>query len=375
MRDVKDVRGVKRVRGIPGARHRWGVAVPEKDMKRERKTPGGSKAPSGGHSDSQSHAQGGAQAHARAHAQAGIQAEEKRLLDYLSPEWLNTVRSLELRARLVVEGFLVGLHRSPYKGFSVEFSEHRPYTFGDEPRRIDWKVFARTRRLYVKEFRAETNVDAFFIMDFSRSMHYGEPVSKLQYANTCAASLAFLLNLQGDRVGLFALGRERGEGRFLSARGRKQDVARFLGELSRLEKEEGAALPVLVSRAAEFIKKRSLVVIASDFLAPRDELREAVTHIGFGGHDVVLLWILSDDEARFPFMQPTVFVEPESGRKIITEPDAVRASYLSALKEHGKFLEDTVGRFGGEVLRMVTTENYALALSEFLSARKREKIL
>ena len=297
---------------------------------------------------------------------------EKALLDYLSPEWLNTVKSLDLRARLVVEGFLVGLHRSPYKGFSVEFSEHRPYTFGDEPRRIDWKVFARTRRLYVKEFRAETNMDAYFVMDFSGSMHYGRPVRKMEYGNTCAAALAFLLNLQGDRVGLFALGKTRGEGRFLSARGRKQDLGRFLGEISRLEKEQGAALPVLVSRAAEFIRKRSLVVVVSDFLAPPDELKEALAHLGHRGHDMILLWVLSEEETRFPFAQPAILIEPETGRRIVTEPDAVRASYLAALAEHGELLKDIAGEFRGEVLRVVTTDNYARALAEFLSARRQE---
>lgn len=299
-------------------------------------------------------------------------AGEKELLDYLSPEWLNTVKSLELRARLVVEGFLVGLHRSPYKGFSVEFSEHRPYTFGDEPRRIDWKVFARTKRLYVKEFRAETNMDAYFVMDFSGSMQYGSPVRKIEYGNTCAAALAFLLNLQGDRVGLFALGRTRGEGRFLAARGRKQDLGRFLGEISRLENEEGAALPVLVSRAAEFIRKRSLVVVVSDFLAPPEELRESLAHLGHRGHDMIFLWVLSDEEERFPFSQPAILIEPETGRRIITEPDAVRASYLAALEEHGRLLEDIAGEFRGEMVRLVTTDNYAMALAEFLSARKQE---
>lgn len=298
-------------------------------------------------------------------------AEEGALLDYLSPQWLNTVKSLELRARLVVEGFLVGLHRSPYKGFSVEFSEHRAYTYGDEPRRIDWKVFARTRRLFVKEFRAETNVDAFFVVDYSPSMHYGQPVSKLEYGNTCAAALAYLLNLQGDRVGLFALGRRRGEGRFLAARGRKQDLARFLAEVSGLHREVGAAAPVLLSRAAEFIRKRSLVLVVSDFLAPADELREAIVHLGHRGHELILLWVLSEEELRFPFSQPAVFIDPESERRVITEPDAVRASYLAAVTEHGRALKDAVGEFGGELVRLGTGSNYAVALSKFLSARKR----
>ncbi|MBN1809809.1 MAG: DUF58 domain-containing protein [Planctomycetes bacterium] len=300
--------------------------------------------------------------------------EDRSPVFYLSPEWLARVKSLEFRARLVVEGFLVGLHRSPYKGFSVEFSEHRSYVPGDDPRRIDWKVYGRTRRLFVKEYRAETNLDAYFLMDSSLSMNYGTPVSKAEYGGTCAAALALLLYLQGDRTGMVAVEEGGKEGSFLRARGRRQDLAHLYREISRLPGRPGAAVDALLMRSADILKKRGLVTVVSDFLAPLDEIRRGLGRLRHRGHDIILLWVLSEEEHTFPFSQPAVFVEPETGRRIITEPDAVRASYLAALEEHRRGLQDIARDMETDLVELRTDRNYAIALDDFLQRRGSGKV-
>ncbi|HHN46491.1 MAG TPA: DUF58 domain-containing protein [Planctomycetes bacterium] len=305
--------------------------------------------------------------------QNSVAAEQSPVL-YLSPEWLGRVKSLELRARLVVEGFLVGLHKSPYKGFSVEFSEHRAYVPGDDPRRIDWKVYARTRKLFLKEFRAETNLDAYFLLDSSASMHYGAPVTKLEYGATCAGAVALLLYIQGDRTGMISVEEGGKEGILLRARGRRQDLARMYRELSLLHRKRGAAFEVLLRRGSDILRKRSLVVVISDFLSPPEAIRSELGRLRHRGHDVILFWVLSEEEVRFPFSQPSVFVEPESGRRIITEPDAVRASYLSALAEHRAALNDMARDMEMDILEMQTSRNYTAALNDFLEGRSAGKV-
>jgi uncharacterized protein (DUF58 family) len=301
----------------------------------------------------------------------GVITGERSPVLYLSPEWLARVKSLELKARLVVEGFLVGLHRSPYKGFSVEFSEHRQYVPGDDPRRIDWKVYGRTRKLFIKEYRAETNLDAYFLIDSSASMVYGTPVTKLEYGGTCAAALALLLYLQGDRTGMIAVEEGGKEGVLLRARGRRQDLARMYKEISHLSRRKGAPLETLLMRGADLLSKRCVVVVVSDFLAPLEDIRQGLGKLRHRGHDVILLWVMSEEERHFPFSQPSIFVEPESGRRIITEPDAIRASYMSALAEHRKGLNDIARDMMMDLVELGTGENYTATLNNFLEMRSK----
>ena len=255
---------------------------------------------------------------------------------YLHPEAIARIARLELRARAVVEGVLAGLHKSPYKGQSVEFLQHREYVRGDDLRRVDWKVWGRQDRLYVKEFEEETNVRVTLLVDGSASMNYGSgPLDKYDYAATLAASLAWLALSHGDAVGCCVFDdKVRASVPPRTKRSHLASVVEVL-ETPRAARQT-AFLPVLRS-LAETLPRRGLVMVISDLLGDREGVFQGMQLLRKRGHDLVLLHVMDDDELDFPFEGPTRFEGLELPDSIACNPRSLREGYLAAV---GKFLTD-----------------------------------
>src|SRR5213083_3348802 len=205
----------------------------------------------------------------------------------IDPQTLMSIKNLELRARVVVEGFWHGLHRSPYHGFSVEFTEYRQYSPGDDPRYLDWRLYARTDRYFIKKFEDETNLRCHLLVDNSRSMGYGSlPYTKAQYANTLAATLAYFLYLQGDAVGLLTFDEQIRE--YLPARHRTGHLRHLMLALEQPAGGQTTDLSAPLQRIVDVVNKRSLMVLLSDLLAPTATLGKNLTSLAACGHDVLL---------------------------------------------------------------------------------------
>ncbi|MFM8436681.1 MAG: DUF58 domain-containing protein [Planctomycetia bacterium] len=289
---------------------------------------------------------------------------------YLHPEAIARIARLELRARAVVEGVLAGLHKSPYKGQSVEFLQHREYVRGDDLRRVDWKVWGRQDRLYVKEFEEETNLRLALLVDASASMDYRSgPLSKYDCAATLAASLAWLALSHGDAAGCAVFDDKVRAS--VPARTKKSQLTSVVEVLETPRGGRGTAfLPVLRS-LAETLPRRGLVVVVSDLLGDRDGVFKGLQMLRKQGHDLVLLHVLDDDELDFPFDGPTRFDGLEIPDHIACNPRALRAGYLAALEE---FLADVRRRAAAarcDYSLVRTREPLDAALVKFLSRRAR----
>jgi uncharacterized protein (DUF58 family) len=283
---------------------------------------------------------------------------------------LMSIRSLELRARAVVEGFWAGLHRSPYHGFSVEFTEYRQYTPGDDPRHLDWRVFARSDRFFIKKFEDETNLRCHLLVDQSRSMSFGTPGwSKAAYAATLAATLARFLHLQGDAVGLLSF--DEGVRDYLPARHR----AGHLRELIlALDKPAGGGATDLIKplqRITEIVRKRGLILIVSDFLTSLDHLERNLAALTASGHEAVAFQVLDPSEQRFEFTAPAIFEDVESGRTLFIDPLTARQGYLGRFTAHQKALEVICQKLGIAFHVVSSVEPLELALTEFFHDRLR----
>ena len=289
---------------------------------------------------------------------------------YLHPEAIARIARLELRARAVVEGVLAGLHKSPYKGQSVEFLQHREYVRGDDLRRVDWKVWGRQDRLYVKEFEEETNLRLALLVDASASMDYRSgPLSKYDCAATLAASLAWLALSHGDAAGCAVFDDKVRAS--VPARTKRSQLTSVVEVLETPRGGRGTAfLPVLRS-LTETLPRRGLVVVVSDLLGDRDGVFKGLQMLRKQGHDLVLLHVLDDDELDFPFDGPTRFEGLEIPDHIACNPRALRAGYLAALED---FLADVrrqaaAARCDYSLVR--TREPLDAALVKFLSRRAR----
>ncbi len=251
---------------------------------------------------------------------------------YLDPAIVARLGTLDLKARAIVEGFLSGLHRSPFKGFSVEFAEYRQYLHGDDLATLDWKVYAKTDRYFVKKFEEETNLDCHIMLDISGSMGYASgPITKLQYGSYLAAALAYLMNRQRDAVGLIAFD-DRIE-QMLPASARAGHLTSLLVTLERLTLGTGTDVAKPLRDLAEAIHKRGLVVLISDLLDDPDRVVQGLKHFRYRGTEVVVFHVLDPAELAFPFQQAARFRDVETKDEVLAVPDAVRADYLRALNE------------------------------------------
>ena len=279
-----------------------------------------------------------------------------------------SIRNLELRARVVVEGFWSGLHRSPYHGFSAEFTEYRQYTPDDDPRYLDWRVYARSDRYFIKKFEDETNLRCYLLADQSRSMSYGSTgYSKAEYAATLAATLAYFLYLQGDAVGLLTFDEEVRE--YLPARHRTGHLRHLMLALEKPSSGKATELGTPLKRIVEMVRKRGLIVMISDFLSPVDRLDRNLSALAACGHEVVVVQVLDPAELTFDFQNPAMFEDVESGRVLFIDPATARKEYVRKLTAHRDALKSTCERLGISWQGLSTDRPLDLALFDFLRER------
>lgn len=288
--------------------------------------------------------------------------------NYLHPEAIRRIASMELRARNIVEGFLSGMHRSPYFGQSVEFVQHRQYVPGDDLRHIDWKVWGRQDRLYIKQYEEDTNLRCTLLVDGSASMRYGRgALNKFDYAATIAACLAYLSLRQQDSVGLTLFDQEvRTKLPWRSSRTHMQAICRSLQQTQPQDKTD---LTKVFREINDTFPKRSLMVIASDFLGSEKESLRGLGSLRKAGHDILVFHILDDDELDFPFNDPTRFEGMETVDHLTCNPRALRDGYLEALERFLNRIRHACASLRIDYQLIRTSRNVDAALTAYLSAR------
>jgi uncharacterized protein (DUF58 family) len=296
-----------------------------------------------------------------------------RDLRFLNPAIIARLGTMELKARTVVEGFLSGLHRSPYKGFSVEFAEYRQYLPGDDLSTLDWKVFARTDRHYVKKFEEDTNVECHLLLDVSASMAYrgAAPMSKMEYGSVLAASLAFLMHRQRDATGLMAFDDKIAFR--LPASARPGHLNSLLLGLERIQAGKRSDVGRPLHQLAEALLKRSLVVLISDLLDEPEPIIKGLQHLKFRGTDVIVFQLLDPNELTFPFKGSSRFKDLESDQEVVTEPASIRTSYLRELAGLTLKYDRALRGAGIDYVQLDTSQPLDFALLAYLDARSRRK--
>jgi uncharacterized protein (DUF58 family) len=289
---------------------------------------------------------------------------------FVDAKALMAIRNLELRARVVVEGFWNGLHRSPYHGFSVEFTEYRPYSPGEDTRYLDWRLLARSDRFYLKKFEDETNLRCHLLVDQSRSMGYRSlSYSKSDYARTFAATLAWFLYEQGDAVGLFTFDERVRD--YFPPRHRKGHLRQIMLALEREPAGTGTDLGEPLRRVAEMARKRGLIVLLSDLLAPVEPLQRPLARLAAAGHEIVVFQMLDPSELDFGFDRAMLFRDLESQKDFYIDPAAARAEYQRRLENHSQAVDGVCRKLGLAFYRVATDRPMDLALLDFLRARAR----
>ena len=289
--------------------------------------------------------------------------------DILSDRARQQMERLQLVARTVVQSFITGQHRSVYKGFSVEFAQHRQYTRGDEPRRIDWKVFGKSDRLFIKQYEEETNLRATLCLDASASMKYrGKGETKFEYAKKLAASLAYLLSGQSDAVGLMAFDSEpRAQLPARSTQGHLNTLFRLLAEL---EPGGETNLAPILQNLSNQLKRRGLIILLSDCFAPVEDLVQALGHFRHQRHEVIVFQILDPDEVEFPFEGVSEFKDLEDpAHRLRLDAPRVRKLYLERFEAFTNRLREACHRFRFDHLQLTTDQPYDAALSQYLTRR------
>lgn len=287
---------------------------------------------------------------------------------YLHPEAIKRISRLEIRARHIVEGFLSGMHKSPYFGQSVEFLQHREYALGDDLRHVDWKVWARQDRLYVKQFEEETNLRATLLVDISNSMRYGNgPLNKYEYACTLACSLAYLVLRQQDGVGCITFDERVRVS--VPVRTKNNHIFSIVDSLAVQEPREKTDMHAILRSVAESAPRRGLMILVSDLLADRPGLFKGLRLLRQRGHDVLVFHVMDDEELDFPFNGPTRFEGLESLDHLNCNPRALRDGYLANLQA---FLDDVrreCARSSCDYALIRTSDPLDAALATFLSKR------
>jgi len=289
---------------------------------------------------------------------------------YLKPEVIRTVSRLDLRARFIVEGFLSGLHASPFHGFSVEFSEHRRYSTGDDPKDIDWLVYAKTDRYYIKKYQAETNITGYLMMDLSESMAYTfrQDLTKFEYSICLAAALAYMMVHQQDPIGLMTFDEKLRAS--LPAKSKRSQLANILAILAKAEPTGATDVAANLRQFSAMVRNKSLVMLFSDLLTDPEPVLDAIRMLRFAGHDVIIFHILDEAEVNFPFDGMCQFKEPESGTELTVDAPGMKSDYLDALKELRGNYRQACQRVGADFVELDTSMRFDKALIEYLSQRK-----
>ena len=279
-----------------------------------------------------------------------------------TPSELSSLRDLELVARTTVEGLRQGLHRSPFHGYSAEFSQYRHYRPGDDLKYVDWKAFGRTDRLYTRQFRETTNMSAMFVVDVSRSMDFGR---KFSLAQSMVAVLGTLVLDQGDAAGLVALGTDT---HYLPPRSGHHHLTLFLSQVARLTPNGTTAAAACLARAASLLKRRGLIVAVSDFYDDGEALVE-MRRLSRMGHEVLVVQTLAEDELTLPAKGAVEFVDAETNRTLVVQPELARSAYQARVTEWLREFEAAVRRDGMDYLRISTTDVLETVLRRYLSSR------
>lgn len=286
------------------------------------------------------------------------------------PTALAKFGNLEFVARLVVEGYMIGQHQSPFKGSSVEFVEHRQYTAGDEIRHIDWRAFGKTGKYYVKEYEEETNLRAYLLVDGSGSMGYGaSTLRKFDYARAVAASLGYLLVSQRDAVGLITFDTEIRER--IDPSTNRMTFQRIAAALDAMQPGQETSLAQVFAQIAPSLKRRSLLIIISDFFDNLEHLGQALKQFRHANHEVLMLQIVAPEEEDFPFNKPTMFRSLElDSHRVLVDPHRLRTMYLQQYQDFISELTQICGHNHIDYIKLLTTEPYYKALGAYLASRK-----
>ena len=292
-------------------------------------------------------------------------------LKYLQPRVVAQLANMELRARLVVEGFITGLHKSPYHGFSVEFTEHRPYMPGDEIRHIDWKAYGKTDRYYIKEFEEETNLKTYLILDASKSMDYASDgqLKKIEYASYLAAALGYLMVEQRDAVGL-TIYDERVR-TSLPPKASKLYLQQILRELEALRPGNKTGTAQSLHEVAERIRRRGLIVILSDLFDDPAQVMTALKHFRHRGNEVIVMQVLDPMELSFAFGTDAVFRDMETKEELLTQPWHIQMAYRESMHQFLDFYKRECRENAIDYVLLDTATPFDRALFEYLNKRKR----
>lgn len=290
---------------------------------------------------------------------------------YLQPDTVSKLKGMELRARMVVEGFIAGLHKSPYHGFSVEFAEHRQYMPGDNIRSVDWKVFAKTDKFFIKQFEEETNLKGYLLLDCSASMNYrsGDRISKFDYAGLLSGALSYMMLRQRDAVGLVTY--DQRIRKYIPPRSKSGHLHVMLNEISAQEPSNLTDVSVALHEMAERIKRRGLVVIMSDLLDEADKIISGLKHFRHNKHEVIVFHILDPRERDFAFGGEAAFKDMETGEELTTLPFQIKKDFAAQVKAFSEQIAAACRQSDIDYHLIDTSTPFDKALYAFLAKRER----
>ena len=291
-------------------------------------------------------------------------------MKYLSNDAISKLENLQIKAKKVVDGFIVGLHKSPYHGFSVEFSDHRAYGPGDEIKHIDWKLWAKTNRFFVKRYEEETNLKAHIIIDRSGSMAYSShSITKLEYSKILAASFSYLLIKNQDAVGMHMFDSEIKKS--IMPRSTRGHLNVLLSEMEKIKPNKTTNIAKALHECAEKTNKKGLIILISDLMDDKEEIMKGLKHFLYKGHEVIVFHILDPKEITFDFNERVRFKDIESGEDIITDPRQIQESYQQNIKQFIDFYQYNCGRHRIDYVQISTNQSLGTVLTEYLSKRKK----
>ncbi len=291
----------------------------------------------------------------------------------LDPSLIAKLKTLEIKAKAVVEGFMAGYHKSPYHGFSVEFSQHRPYMQGDSIKNLDWKVFAKSERYYIKQYEEETNLIANIILDSSKSMDYKNlgDITKFEYSKILAASFAYLLLKQQDAVGLAIYSDQLKS--YLRPKSKRTYLKQILAELENVEPNSTTQTSQSINSIVENVKTRGLVIVISDFLDDANEVLTALKKFYYKKNEVIIFHVLDPIEKTFGFSKDSIFVDLETNEELRTQPVQIQQAYKEAMNDYLSTLKNGCQKYGFDYNLVDTTTSFDSALMSFFKKRARLK--
>ena len=287
---------------------------------------------------------------------------------YMDPQTINKIENLSLRARLVVEGFIIGMHRSPYHGFSVEFSEHRPYGYGDEIKYIDWKLWGKTDRFYIKQFEEETNLKCHLILDKSSSMNFSSTnITKFDYSKSLAAALTYLMIKQQDAIGLTTFDEKIDI--TITPKSKMSHLNLLLKTMHNAKPGGETNVSLLLHTLAESIQKRGLIILISDLLDNQEDVVKGLRHFRYKGHEVIIFHIIDPKEKDLNYNQNINFIDLENDKNIITDSRLIREKYNKAFKDFCNYYDLQCSRNKIDYVQISTEDSLDKSLMQYLIKR------